>query len=108
VKDLPKYMTIWGRSQSAPWPTDPAQAKQLDERTFAFIDEALKSGRILEVGWFAEGTSGYSISPGEDAKGILTGTFATHPWAQYEVQEIIDHETAKETELQVLEPLKSP
>jgi len=99
---LPKYMTIWRRNPSAPWPTDPTKAKQLDEKTFAFIDEALKSGRILEVGWFADGTSGYSISTGEDAKGVLTGALFTHPWAQYEVREIIDYETGKEIDRQVL------
>ena len=99
---MPKYMTIWRLNQSAPWPTDPTEAMQLDERRFAFLDEGLESGWILEHGWFADGTSGYSISTGEDAKGVLTGAFATYPWAQNEVREIIDYETGKEIDRQVL------
>ncbi|HYA33291.1 MAG TPA: hypothetical protein VEG65_04780 [Candidatus Bathyarchaeia archaeon] len=58
---------------------------QLDEMTFAFIDEGLKTGRLLEVGWFANRNSGYSISSGRDARGILTSAFANHPWSQFEV-----------------------
>ncbi|MGZ7194486.1 MAG: hypothetical protein ACXVIZ_11390 [Halobacteriota archaeon] len=82
---MPKYMTIWHRNPRAPRPVDPTEAMQLDEMTFAVIDEELKSGRILEVGWFANGMSGYSISSGEDAKGVLTSALANYPWAQFEV-----------------------
>ena len=92
---MPKYLTIWRRNPSAPWPIDPTEAMQLDEMTFAVIDEGVKSGRLLEVGFFANGTSGYSISSGEDAKGILTSALANHPWSQFEVHEIIDYETGK-------------
>ncbi|MGZ4861740.1 MAG: hypothetical protein ACXV5H_09325 [Halobacteriota archaeon] len=99
---MPKYMTIWRLNPSAPWPIDPTEAKQRDEMRFAFLDEGLKSGQLLEVGWFANGTSGYVISSGEDAKGVLAMAFAAHPWFQREVHEIIDYETGKEIERQVL------
>ncbi len=95
-------MTIWRLNLSAPWPIDPAEAMQLNERRFAFLDEGIKNGRILEYGWFADGTSGYSISNGEDARGVLAMAFAAHPWFERGVHEIIDYETGKEIARQVL------
>lgn len=95
-------MTIWRRNPSAPWPIDPTEAKQHDEMRFAFIDEGLKSGRILDFGWFADGTSGYVISSGESGQGVLAMAFAAHPWFEREVHEIIDYETGKEIDRQVL------
>ena len=59
---MPKYLTIWRRNPSAPWPIDPTEAMQLDEMTFAVIDEGVKSGRLLEVGFFANGTSGSQLA----------------------------------------------
>jgi hypothetical protein len=99
---MAKYMAIWRANPSAPWPMDPSEAMQRDEMRFAFLDEGLKSGQLLEYGWFADGTSGYVISEGEDAKGILAMAFAAHPWFQREVHEIIDYETGKELARQVL------
>jgi hypothetical protein len=99
---MPKYITIWRSNPSAPWPIDPTEAMQLNEMKLATIDEGLKSGRILEFGWFADGKSGYVISSGEDAKGVFTNAFANFPWIEMEVHEIIDYETGKEIGRKVL------
>ena len=105
---MPKYMTIWRINPSAPWPIDPTEAKQRDEMRFAFLDEGLKSGQLLEVGWFANGTSGYVISSSSyEAKDVFMTAFAYYPWFQYEVHEIIDYETGKEIDRQVLEAQES-
>jgi len=92
---MAKYLIIWRPNPSAPWPLDPAAVTQLGEMMFASMDEALKSGLILECGYFLNGTSGYAICSGE-AKDMFKGTFTDYPWFEDEVQEIIDYETGKE------------
>ena len=79
---MAKYLTTWRINPSAPWPLDPAAATQLLEMTFAAVDEALKSGRALEFGYFPNGTSGYIISSSE-AKDLFMTAFAFYPWFQY-------------------------
>jgi hypothetical protein len=98
---MAKYLTIWRANPSAPWPIDPAAATQLNEMMFARIDEWLKSGIILELGYFPNGLSGYVISSGE-AKDLFMTDFAQYPWIETEVHEIIDYETGKEISRQVL------
>jgi len=98
---MPKYMSIW-RVNPAQWPTDPTEAAQLNEGCFAFYDEALKSGQVLEVGFFADGSSGYVIRTGEDAKGAFAGAFGNFPWMLVEVHEVIDYETGKGIARQVM------
>ncbi len=98
---MAKYLTTWRINPSAPWPLDPAAATQLLEMTFAAVDEALKSGRALEFGYFPNGTSGYIISSSE-AKDLFMTAFAFYPWFQYDVHEIIDYETGKAIARQVL------
>ena len=34
----------------APWPTDPVEMAKLSEMLFAAIDNALKTGKLLEFG----------------------------------------------------------
>lgn len=98
---MAKYMTIWRANPSA-WVTlDPAEGLQLNEMMFAVVDKELKGGRILEIGWFSNGTSGYTISSG-DVKGVFTSAFANFPWMEMEVHEIIDYETGKEIARQVM------
>ena len=92
----------FGVATQASWPLDPTEEMQLNEMMWAAIDEELKGGRILEVGWFANGTSGYAISTEEDAKGVFASAFANYPWLQFEVHEIVDYETGKDIARQVL------
>ena len=100
---MAKYLTIWRANWSSPWPLDPAAATQLLEMMYAGIDEQLKSGQLLEFGYFPNGTSGYAISSGEvKAKDVFMSAFANYPWIQFEVHEIIDYETGKATARQVL------
>jgi hypothetical protein len=96
---MAKFMTIWRPNPAAQWPIDPTEMWQLNEMTFAAMDEALKSGQVLEFGWFPS-NSGYAISSGE-AKDVFMRTFANYPWFQCEVHEIIDYETGKEIARQV-------
>ena len=86
---------------NAPWPIDPAEGLKLNEMLWAGIDQGLKSGRLLEVGWFANAVSGYAISTA-DAKGLFAGAFANFPWSESEVHEVLDYETGKELARQVL------
>ena len=98
---MAKYLTIWRANPSAPWPLDPAAATQVLEMMFAGIDEGLKSGLILEFGYFPNTPSGYVIASGE-AKDLFMGAFADYPWVEHEVHEIIDYETGKAAARQVL------
>ena len=98
---MAKYLTIWRANPSSPWPMDPAAATQVLEMMFARIDEGLKSGRILEFGYFPNTPSGYAISSGE-AKDLFMTAFAQYPWIETEVHEIIDYETGKAITRQVL------
>jgi len=96
-----KYISLWRCNAAAPWPQDPTVATQWFEMMFAGIDEALKSGLILEFGFFPNADSGYAIVSGE-AKDEYREAFANYPWIQYEVHEIIDCETGKTIARQVL------
>jgi hypothetical protein len=98
---MAKYLTIWHANPSAPWPIDPAAVTQLYEMMFARIDEHLKSGLTLEFGYFPNALSGYAIYSGE-AKDAFMLAFASYPWIEKEVHEIIDYETGKATARQVL------
>jgi len=71
---------------------------------FTAMDDALKSGQVLEFGWFSNGASGYSISSG-DAQGPFMRAFANFPWIEVEVHEIIDYETGKGIVRQVLKQM---
>jgi hypothetical protein len=79
---------------------DSISAKMM-EMMFAGIDEALKSGQLLEFGWFPSSSSGYAISSGE-AKDAFMNAFKNYPWIEMEVHEIIDYETGKGIARQVL------
>jgi hypothetical protein len=80
---------------------DPAVLTQLFDKMFATVDEGLKSGLILELGFFPDALSGYAIMSGE-AKDVFMAAFADYPWIEHEVHEIIDYETGKAIARQVL------
>jgi hypothetical protein len=101
VKEMAKYMMLWRTNPNAPWPLDPAANTQLHEMAWAGVDEALKSGRVIDFGFFPNATSGYVIGSGE-AKDVFGGAFANYPWWEWEVHEIIDYETGKAAVRQVL------
>jgi hypothetical protein len=96
---MAKFMILWRANPSAPW-LDPA-ATQWFEKVFAAVDEGLKSGLILEHGFFPNALSGYTIVSSE-AKDVFMRAFADYPWLQFEVHEIIDYETGKAIARQVL------
>ncbi|MGA3200020.1 MAG: hypothetical protein ABSD89_11530 [Halobacteriota archaeon] len=98
---MAKYMISWRMNPSAQWPTDPAVLTQLVDKMLAGIDEGLKSGLVLEFGYFPNAASGYAIMSGE-AKDLFTVAFANYPWIEMEVHEIIDYETGKGIARQVL------
>jgi hypothetical protein len=81
---------------------DPTEVMQIMEMMFAAMDEALKSGQVLEFGWFANGSSWYVLSAGKDAKAEFMAGFANFPWLTAEVHEVIDYETGKEMTRQVM------
>jgi hypothetical protein len=81
---------------------DPTEMMQAMEMMWTAIDKDVKSGRILEVGWFSNGTSGYVISSGEDTKGVFASAFSNFPWVENEIHEVLDYETGKAIGRQVL------
>jgi hypothetical protein len=95
MKEMAKFLNVWHYNMSAPWPTDPIEMAKLTEMLFAAIDNALKTGKLLEFGYFPDGMGGYAISNGEakDSLGRVSGFF---PWVIPEVHEMIPHETGKE------------
>jgi hypothetical protein len=81
---------------NASWPTDPAEALQVQEMMFAAIDKALKEGELREFGCFPNGRSGCATDTGE-AKDEFARAFSFYPFIEIDVQEIVPWETAKET-----------
>ena len=49
---MAKTLNIWHYNMSAPWPTDPVEMAKVSEMLFAAIDNALKTGQLLEFGTF--------------------------------------------------------
>jgi hypothetical protein len=98
---MAKYMMLWRGNSAAQWPLDPAAATQLFDKMLAGVDEGLKSGLILELGFFPDVLSGYAIISGE-AKDVFMTAFADHPWIEHEVHEIIDYERGKGIVRQVM------
>jgi len=101
VKDLAKYLTLWHLNPTAV-PRDPAEHVKLNEMLYTRIDNMLKTGEIMEFGFFLEGSSGYAISEGESADtfDLLTGFF---PVITFEPREIIPYERGREI-LRVAKP----
>lgn len=90
-----KYLTLWNMNPMAPWPTDPAEALQLNEMFWAGMDDLMKKGEITEFGWFLDGRSGYAIGEG-DAVTIFTNVTMFSTYFDMTVEEIIPYEVGKQ------------
>jgi hypothetical protein len=95
VKEMAKFLGVWRLNPNAPWPTDPVEMTKVAEMLFAAADNSFKEGKMLEFGFFPDGTSGYAITSG-DAKDEFRHTFSSFPWVVGEVHEIVPYETGKE------------
>jgi hypothetical protein len=92
---MAKFLTLWRTNPNAPWPTDPAEGVQLNEMMFAAIDNMLKTGEILEFGYFPNGRSGYLIASGETKDQFRDGV-SFFPFIEMDVFEVVPYETGKE------------
>ena len=93
---MAKFLNVWRYNPNAPWPTDPAEMLKLFDMMTAMIDNALKTGDLLEFGYFPDGKGGYAIAEREAAKDQLRAVSSYRPWIEANVREIIPHETGKE------------
>jgi hypothetical protein len=94
VKEMAKIMTLWRYNLNAPWPIDPAEGEKLNEMMFAAIDDWLKTGEMLEFGFFPDGMGGYAISG--DSKDVLKQSMSIGPFILVEPHEIVPYETGRE------------
>ncbi len=90
-----KYLTLWTQSPTAPWPTNPADALQLNETFWAAMDDLIKKGEIIDFGWFLDGKSGYAIGEG-DAVTTFTNVTMFSTYFDMTVEEIIPYEVGKQ------------
>jgi hypothetical protein len=95
VKEMARFLNVWHYNESAPWPTDPVEMAKVGEMMIAAIDKALKTGDLLEFGFFPDGAGGYAISERE-AKDQLGGVAAFWPWCVATAWEMIPFEIGKE------------
>lgn len=91
---MARFLILWHRNPLAPWPEDLKETTVLLEKTWAGIDELMKTGEIKEFGWFLDGTSGYAIGEGESTT-VLRDVCLFMPWEEVEVHEIIPWEKGK-------------
>lgn len=96
-----KFLGIWRFNPNMPWPTDPTEQLQIIEALFAAIDRNLQTGDMLEVGFFTDGRSGYTMGSGE-AKDAFRRALGPYPFVLVDVYDIIDYETGKEVTRGVL------
>ena len=86
---------MWTQNPTAPWPTDPAEALQLNEALWAAVDDLMKKGEVTEFGWFLDGTSRYAIGE-SDAVTIFTNVTMFSTYFNMTVEEIIPYEVGKQ------------
>lgn len=79
----------------APWPTNPAEALQLNETLWAAMDDLMKKGEVTAFGWFLDGKSGYAIGEG-DAVTTFTNVTMFSTYFDMTVEEIIPYEVGKQ------------
>ena len=101
---MSKYLTLWTQNPMASWPTDPAEALQLNEVLWATVDDLMKKGEITEFGWFMDGKSGYAISEG-DAVTTFTNVSMFGTYFDMTVEEIIPYEVGKQVTRALLKEL---
>jgi len=92
---MAKFLNVWHYNLNAPWPTNPVEMAKLVEVCLVAIDNALKTGDLLEFGYFPDGTGGYAISERE-AKDQLSSMTAFWPWVVSTAQEMIPQEIVKD------------
>jgi len=90
-----RFLILWRRSPTAPFPTDPVEYSKFMEKTWAAIDALIKKGVIKEMGSFLDGTSGYAIGEGESIDTFRNVSMFV-PYYESEVHEIIPYEKTKE------------
>jgi hypothetical protein len=90
-----KYLVLWTLSPTTPWPTDPAEALQLNETLWAGVDDLMKKGEITEMGWFMDTKSGYAIGE-SDAVTLFTNVNMFSAFFEMTVEEIIPYEVGKQ------------
>jgi hypothetical protein len=91
---LPRFLILWQRSPSAPWPKDLKETAKLLETMWAGIDNLIKKGEVKEFGWFLDGKSGYAIGEGESTT-VLRDVSLFMPFEEFEVHETIPYEKGK-------------
>jgi hypothetical protein len=92
---MAKFLSIWRYNLNAPWPTDPTESEKINEMLLAATDNLLKTGELLEFGFFPDGMGGYAISTG-DSKDMLRRAWTFTPLILSEVREMVPYETGKE------------
>jgi hypothetical protein len=95
---MAKFMCLWHGNPGAPWPTelDVAEDKKFNDMLWAVIDNWLKTGEMLEFGFFPDGKSGYAIVTGDSKDVLRLAMLWYFPFIELEVHEIVLYETGKE------------
>jgi hypothetical protein len=90
-----RMIGFWRLNLAAPWPMDPAQLLEMQEKMWAVIDGLIKKGEIEEFGVFPDGYTGYAIGKGETVDFYRDASMFL-PWVIQESHEIIPYEKSKE------------
>jgi hypothetical protein len=90
-----RWIGLWRVNLAVPWPMDPAQALELNEKMWAVMDGLIKKGEFEEFGFFPDGYTGYAIGKGE-AMDVYRNSNMFLPFVCCEVHEIIPYEKGKE------------
>jgi hypothetical protein len=86
---------LWRLNVAVPWPTDPKQLLELNEKMWAVMDGLIKKGEVEEFGFFPDGCSGYVIGKGEAADFFRNSSMFL-PYVVGEDHAIIPYEKGKE------------
>jgi hypothetical protein len=75
---------------------DLAKDKKFNEMVWAVIDNWLKTGEMLEFGFFPEGKSAYATVTGDSKDVLRLAMLWYFPFIEMEVHEIVPYEMGKE------------
>lgn len=93
---MAKYLILWRKNATAPWPLDPAELLTLYKMMWDAMDLQMKSGEVKDSGYFLDGDSGYVLAEG-DAKNTLRAAAAFSPFYEVEVlEEVVSDQVAIE------------
>jgi hypothetical protein len=98
---MAKFLALWHFNPNSPMPTDSTEMVKAADMMWAATDYLLKTGELLEFGFFPNGRSGYAIGTGE-AKDEFRRAFSFYPFVEGEVYEMIPYETGKEIMMGVI------